>query len=270
MKKFKHSQIAFSKFHGTGNDFILIDNREQQVKLHQHGISEMCDRRFGIGADGLILLENDIDFDFRMIYFNADGKEGSMCGNGGRCVVAFADQLGIVSKQTTFTAIDGMHEASLTRSNNNEWNVKLKMSDVNAISNALKSDHYTDTGSPHIVRQLSSLDDLDVVNEGREIRNSESYYKEGVNVNFIAIINDVIMIRTYERGVENETYSCGTGSVAAALVAGKDKPDGEHISTLRSLGGDLKVYFTKVNGSYTNIFLEGSAKYVFEGTINLD
>jgi diaminopimelate epimerase len=257
--------VTFYKYQGTGNDFILIDNRRNLFKADQASIERLCHRRFGIGADGLILLENEPSFDFKMVYFNSDGKPSSMCGNGGRCIVAFARFLGAAGTNCRFLAVDGEHLASIEGDN-----VSLKMKDVDVIE---KGDGYfwLDTGSPHYVKSIKEIEKFDVFKEGRAIRYNERFKEKGTNVNFIESYPDHIFVRTYERGVEDETYSCGTGVTAAGIVASL-----EGISTtpteckVRTIGGDLKVSFKKVDDSgYRDIWLTGPAVQVFKGEVNV-
>jgi diaminopimelate epimerase len=258
-------KIPFFKYQGAGNDFVMIDNRSGF--LNNPGlelVARLCDRRFGIGGDGLMLLENKSGYDFEMIYYNADGRLSSMCGNGGRCIAAFSDQLGITSGRTHFLAVDGPHE---TVKENNL--VKLKMTDVLRIVNG-KDYAFLNTGSPHYVKFVSGLDRYDVFTEGRKIRNSPPYSKEGTNVNFIEQEKDEIFVRTYERGVENETLACGTGVTAAALVAASKGLCRNGKCAIRTPGGKLSVYFKEAGpGHYTDIWLEGPAVKVFEGVVEI-
>lgn len=254
--------MEFYKYQGTGNDFVMIDNRDLQFPKDNEIIEKLCDRRFGIGGDGLILLENDPTEDFKMVYYNSDGNESTMCGNGGRCIVAFAHFLDVFEDKTTFEAIDGRHEAEI-----HNGIIKLKMIDVNSIKN-IDSDFELNTGSPHYVSFVEMLKDYKVFENGNKIRNSASYYQEGINVNFVEeIAEHEIFVRTYERGVEDETFSCGTGVTAAALVYLKDKD--QNSVNVQVLGGNLKVYAEKDGESFKNIWLEGPAKQVFKGKINL-
>jgi diaminopimelate epimerase len=263
-------KIKFYKYHGAGNDFIMIDNRSQKVIFNSpETVSWLCHRRFGIGADGLILLEDSGSFDFLMKYYNSDGKEGSMCGNGGRCIVAFARFLGIISEKTTFEAIDGIHEAVLTDQSTETPVISLKMNDVTNV--LVQNEVYVlDTGSPHYVTFCENADTIDVLAEGKKIRYNDTYKVSGINVNFVSEKNAVFSIRTYERGVEDETYSCGTGTVAAAIavdLAGKTKKAGPII--FKAKGGLLEVSFQKKGNQFTEIRLTGPAEQVFEGTIEL-
>jgi diaminopimelate epimerase len=257
--------LTFYKYQATGNDFVMIDNRslifdKNNTKL----VAQLCHRRFGIGADGLILLENTPHYDFRMVYFNADGNESSMCGNGGRSIVAFAKQLGIIEKSTTFLAIDGPHAARIEGAK-----IHLKMQSVNTIS---IHDKYTilDTGSPHYIAFRSDVDSLDVKSEGRKIRYSKPFIDDGINVNFVSQLDqNTFAIRTYERGVEDETLSCGTGATAAAIAMHKtQKTNSEQIS-LQTKGGDIEVAFKFEENIYQNIWLSGAANLVFQGSISI-
>lgn len=252
--------MKFYKYQGTGNDFVMIDNRDLSFNKDKNLIAQLCDRRFGIGGDGLILLENDEDTDFRMVYFNSDGGESTMCGNGGRCLVAFAHFLKIFDKKCTFNAIDGLHEAEI-----NNGIVKLKMINVSEIQRD-EDNFVLNTGSPHFVQYVSDIENFDVYFNGNKIRNSENYKKEGINVNFAEKISDnELFVRTYERGVEDETYSCGTGVTASALSYLQSKNIGE--VKIKTLGGNLKVYADKNENGFCNIWLEGPAKQVFSGEI---
>jgi diaminopimelate epimerase len=259
-------KIEFFKYHGTGNDFIMIDNRVQKIVIDSHEwVAGLCHRRFGIGADGLILIEESGLYDFRMKYFNADGREGSMCGNGGRCAVAFTSFLGIISESATFEAIDGIHEATILNKSGNECLVALKMNDVNQFE-IDGTDFILNTGSPHFVRFMEDIQSLNVVEEGRKIRYSEPFAKDGINVNFISCNNGVFNLRTYERGVEDETWSCGTGSVAAAITLALANKVGDRGQvSLNTPGGPLRVSFHRRNDSFKEIILTGAAIQVFKG-----
>ena len=254
--------IEFYKYHGTGNDFVLIDNRSLFFdKNNLELISKICSRHTGVGADGLILLENHNQYDFKMIYFNSDGKQTSMCGNGGRCVISFAKKLNIINDNVTFLAIDGLHEGII-----NEDIIKIKMIKVSNIDEA-HNGCLLDTGSPHFVKFCSSVNNINVFDSGRELRNNKEISEDGVNVNFTEIIdNTSIKVRTYERGVENETLSCGTGVIASVLSAhSKGLVDSNRIK-ISTLGGELFVSFDFKN-VYDNIWLEGPAIEVFKGQI---
>lgn len=255
--------MEFYKYQGTGNDFVMIDNRSGEWNhLSIKNIQKLCDRRFGIGADGLIKINTAEGVDFEVDYYNSDGTK-SFCGNGARCSVAFAHFLSIFkNNKTIFTAIDGIHEAEI-----NGDIVKLKMSDVDTIS-ADGNDSVLDTGSPHYVKYVHDIADFNVFAEGSSIRNSENYRKNGINVNFVENISDhEIFVRTYERGVEDETFSCGTGVTASALTF-LQKSNLTSIK-VKTLGGDLKVYAEKKGNSFREIWLEGPAKQVFTGQVDL-
>jgi len=258
------TNIPFHKYQGAGNDFVMVDNRSgvfpdaADVAL----IARLCDRRFGIGADGLILLENAPGFDFRMVYFNADGRESSMCGNGGRCIVAFANYLGIIGGQCRFIAIDGPHEARLTAP---DW-VELKMSDVAAVTQTANGDYVLNTGSPHYVQFVEHLDGLAVAEQGRNIRYSETFRAEGINVNFVESTGAGIAVATYERGVEDETLSCGTGVTAAAIAWYLKNSKAENTDVpIETKGGALRVRFKPVGSRFEEVWLCGPAVQVFEG-----
>ncbi|WP_266367160.1 diaminopimelate epimerase [Tellurirhabdus rosea] len=253
--------MTFFKYQGTGNDFILIDDRAGTFAASQAEIARLCHRRFGIGADGLILLQNHPNYDFRMVYYNADGAEGSMCGNGGRCIVRFAHDLGLFETHTRFLAVDGEHEATATESE-----IALKMGQVSDF--ALQPAYaFLNTGSPHVVKLVEDVESLDVVGEGRQIRYADAFAPGGTNANFMQPIGgNALFVRTYERGVEDETYSCGTGVTAAALVAHRQLGMSSPVS-IRTLGGDLRVSFENAGDSFANIYLTGPAVRVFEGRL---
>lgn len=255
--------MKFYKYQGTGNDFVMIDNRSGEWdNLSITTIQKLCDRRFGIGADGLIKINTAEGVDFEVDYYNSDGSK-SFCGNGARCSVAFAHFLSIFkNNKTVFTAIDGLHEAEI-----NGNIVKLKMGDVTEIIND-GEDSVLDTGSPHYIKYVKDIANFNVFAEGNSIRNSENYKEKGINVNFVEnISDDEIFVRTYERGVEDETYSCGTGVTASALTFLK-KGNLTSIK-VKTLGGDLKVYAEKDGETFRQIWLEGPAKQVFEGKVDL-
>jgi len=254
--------MKFYKYEGTGNDFIVIDNRNQFFpKQDNDFVVRLCHRRFGIGADGLILLENDLDTDFRMIYYNSDGNQSSMCGNGGRCIVSFAQKLGIIKEKTNFIATDGLHFATIK---NNI--VALQMQNISDIK-VTKINVFLDTGSPHHIIFTEHIEDIDVKTEGTKIRYSDVYKKiGGTNVNFVEQLDEnYFAVRTYERGVEDETLSCGTGAVAVAIAMHKTKRTNSNEIEIKTRGGNLIVSFENTGENYTNIFLEGTAYCVFEG-----
>lgn len=257
--------LSFYKYQGTGNDFVIIDNRQSiLIKNDTKLFARLCDRKYGIGADGLMLLElpNNEQDDFTMVYFNADGKEGSMCGNGGRCLVAFAAYLGIINDTATFTAIDGPHKATIKNDQ-----VCLQMQDVSLIEK-YDTHLFLDTGSPHHVALVKDLINYDVENIGREIRNGAPYFEKGSNVNFVEQKEDgVFNVRTYERGVEDETLSCGTGVTAVALSMHAINLTNKKEIIVNTQGGELKVTFEETENGYKNVFLIGPAKQVFKGEI---
>lgn len=258
--------LSFHKYQGTGNDFILIDNRKNEITLSQEQVARLCDRRFGIGSDGLMLLNEREGYDFEMKYYNADGREGSMCGNGARCMTRFAYSLGIHRNAYRFLASDGTHEAEIDM----DGIVSLKMKDVKNIRR-FHNDFILDTGSPHYVRIVNDVMDMDVYKKGHEIRHSREFEDEGINVNFVEHTADVdkIIVRTYERGVEDETFSCGTGVTAAALVCFHNE-NGFNEVEVKTLGGTLIVEYDRLEESrYENIWLCGPAEHVFEGTITI-
>ncbi len=258
--------IQFQKYQGTGNDFITIDNRELKFKRTDNAlVAKLCDRRFGIGADGLMLLQNKTGYDFEMVYYNSDGNESSMCGNGGRCISEFARTLGLVKDKAHFIAIDGEHEALVKPSF-----ITLKMNDVKSVE--LNADFaYLNTGSPHYVAFVNDVEHYNVFEEGKKIRNNNRFKAEGTNVNFIEKKYNELFVRTYERGVEGETYSCGTGVTAAALVASlKNVSTAQDYCDIKTLGGNLKVKFNKhSDNSFTDVWLEGPATFVFKGDITI-
>ncbi len=258
--------IHFYKYQGAGNDFVILDNRDGKYSsLTKEQINFLCDRRFGIGADGLMMLENISGYDFKMVYFNADGGESSMCGNGGRCLVRFAFDRGINKNEFSFIAVDGPHEASLKE----DGTVHLKMKDVDSVEEN-NGDFILDTGSPHYVKMVGAVEQEDVFKEGRNIRYSQPFAKEGINVNFVEVLSeDSIYVRTYERGVENETMACGTGVTASALVNAHNERGFNRIGIITP-GGKLSVEFEKTgDNSFHNIWLCGPAKFVFEGEIEV-
>jgi diaminopimelate epimerase len=261
-------KVHFSKYHGTGNDFVVIDGRKQDTSAFDADlIGQICDRRFGIGGDGLIILLESKRADFRMIYYNSDGHEGTMCGNGGRCITAFASRLRIISMDATLEGIDGLHSATILP--NEE--IRLRLRDVEGIR-WMEDGYLLDTGSPHFVKFVSQLELIDVASEGSEIRNQRRFGKHGVNVNFVERSGDLnrISVRTFERGVENETLSCGTGVAAAAICSYfhyKSDILSYHISTP---GGNLNVSFrSQYHNQFSDIYLTGPAAHVYDGSIEI-
>ena len=255
--------LNFYKYQGAGNDFVLIDNRKNTVNNHnKEQVSLICNRRFGIGADGLMLLNSHAEYDFEMKYYNADGNLGSMCGNGGRCIVAFAKQLGIIQNETTFLAVDGPHYAKIA---DKEGWVNLQMIDVETITQT-ENAFTLNTGSPHYVVLQPNLEDFDVYTAGKKIRNSPLFLAKGINVNFVEEKGDEYAVRTYERGVEDETFACGTGVTAVALAMAKLKNQlGEHTTKIKTLGGALEIKFIFDGQKFKDVFLCGPAKAVFQG-----
>jgi diaminopimelate epimerase len=258
--------IHFFKYQGTGNDFVIMDNRKHEYSsLNTDQIRRLCDRRFGIGADGLMLLNEKAGYDLEMKYFNADGREGSMCGNGARCIIKFAYHLGIHRNDYKFWAADGDHEGEI----DTDGTVSLKMKDVDQIKK-IRGDFILNTGSPHYVKLVNDVMEADVYKKGRDIRYSKDFEQEGINVNFVEQAGeDEIIVRTYERGVEDETYSCGTGVVAAALVCYHNE-NGFNEVEVKTLGGTLSVEFDRLDDDhYVNIWLSGPAEKVFEGKVEV-
>lgn len=259
--------IPFYKYQGTGNDFVLIDNRTNIFDRERRDIvAQVCHRRFGIGADGFILLQNKEGYDFEMVYYNADGNESTMCGNGGRCIVQFAYDLGVIGDTTRFLAVDGPHDAYVK-----DKQVHLHMIDVYTVNKLGDEAFFLNTGSPHYIKQVDKIEDFPIVETGKSIRYSDAFAPGGTNVNFMEMQGERLFVRTYERGVEDETYSCGTGVTAAAIAAAEM---GATVPVLiKTLGGDLEVIFKKDNNDdnkYTEIYLIGPAKRVFAGEIDIN
>jgi diaminopimelate epimerase len=269
----KKMQIEFYKYQGTGNDFVMIDNRQgifpkDNIQL----IAHLCDRRFGIGGDGLILLENDevtsnlaMPTDFKMVYYNSDGNQSSMCGNGGRCLVAFAKKLNVIDDNTTFIATDGLHHASVA----DNGIVSLQMIDVEEVK--ITPEYvFMNTGSPHHIQLVDDLEHYNVKENGASIRYGELYGKQGSNINFVKKIDETTFsLRTYERGVEDETLACGTGATAVAIAMNALGETKANSIDLNVEGGKLVVSFDKKDGQFTNVFLKGPAEFVFKGTIEI-
>jgi len=256
-------RINFSKYHGAGNDFIIIDNRVATFSKEINLIKHLCDRHFGIGADGLMLLEPSAEADFYMRYFNADGKESTMCGNGGRCITLFAKELGIIESSAKFIGIDGLHQANIEAGNI----INLKMQDVSGIEIG-ENYYFLNTGSPHYVCFVDNVQAIDVISRGKSIRNSINLNGGGTNVNFVDFSNEMINIRTYERGVESETLACGTGSVASAIAFCRHSNTTRSEYKIQTQGGELLVRFKRINDSeYSDVWLKGPAIHVFDGQI---
>ncbi len=261
--------VTFYKYHGAGNDFILVDNRNQNINPNNTAqIKLLCDRHFGIGADGLMLIENSEVADFEMLYFNADGNLGSLCGNGSRCAVQFCVDLGIVKSETiTFLASDGLHQAKIP----GEGQVSISMRDLGIPEKHFQG-WFLNTGSPHLVCLTNkNLDKMDVYNLGRELRHSNKYKPSGTNVNFVEVLeNNKLRIRTFERGVEQETLACGTGVTAVAAVhAYRNELMGNQLIDIEALGGHLNVSFSHESDGFKNVWLTGPAKFVFRGIVEI-
>lgn len=255
-------KINFFKYQATGNDFVIIDNRSGAYQLTVDQISRICDRKFGIGCDGVMIIEKHPSLDFNLHYYNGDGTQ-SLCGNGTRAAVKMASDIGMIKEKTTFNAYDGPHEAELL----GDDIVKLKMNDVKELKN-IDNGISVNTGSPHFVKFVDSLKDYPVTVEGREIRYSSTFHPSGTNANFVEELGDnTLFVRTYERGVEEETLSCGTGVTASALAASFKG----YISPvkIKALGGDLSIEFKASEGQFSNVFLIGPARKVFEGEIEI-
>ncbi len=260
-------KIEFSKYQGTGNDFVIVDNRTGQYNnISEKQVRFLCHRRFGIGADGLMLLNKKAGYDFEMKYFNADGNESTMCGNGARCLVKFAAECGVHRMEYKFLAVDGEHHAEIEL----DGDVSLKMSDVNQVDH---HDSYSilNTGSPHFVKFAVDIMNVDVVESGREIRYSKDFKEKGINVNFVETVDeDEIYVRTYERGVEDETFSCGTGVTASALIAAHNDMGFNRVE-VQTRGGKLSVEFDKIDDQhFKDIWLCGPAELVFKGTLEIE
>ena len=256
--------IVFNKYQGTGNDFIIIDNRNEIINPDDSAlINKLCDRRFGIGADGLILISASDKYDFEMRYYNSDGFESTMCGNGGRCSSAFAIKEKIAGNNLTFKAIDGVHKAV-----SESGIIRLQMNDVND-PQLIKGNYFINTGSPHCVKFQKDINKIDVNTEGKIIRLSEDYAPAGTNVNFVEIIDNGIYVRTYERGVEEETLSCGTGVTASAIASVLSGQIDTIPVRVKAKGGNLSVSLRIDQENITDIWLSGPATFVFEGMIEV-
>lgn len=257
-------RIKFNKYQGAGNDFVMIDNRNNLFdKSNLSLIKHICDRRFGVGADGLILIENHNDLDFNMIYFNSDGSQ-SFCGNGSRCAISFANKLEIIGRRTIFSSTDGVHEGVFV----SDKEIQLNMHDVKTVE-LINKDFVINTGSPHYIQFVDNIEEIDVISEAHKIRYNDRFKSEGINVNFVEVLsNRELKIRTYERGVEDETLACGTG-VTAAAIAHKHLVNGESEIKVKAQGGSLTVKFNQEQNLVNNIWLIGAGENVFEGEINV-
>tara|TARA_B100001109_G_scaffold30458_1_gene23854 strand:+ start:754 stop:1533 length:780 start_codon:yes stop_codon:yes gene_type:complete len=258
-------KIKFQKYQGTGNDFIIINNNKLNFpELDSDLIKKLCSRKFGVGSDGLILINPSKNTDFEMIYFNSDGKLGSLCGNGARCSVMFGYENKIIHSKTIFSSCQGNHKATIINNN-----IFLNMLDVDDLQ-LYKNDILLNTGSPHYVKIVQDLENYDVLHNGKKIRNSPDFKSNGINVNFVQKISeDTFKVRTYERGVENETLSCGTGATASAIAMNFLKKTNSEKIKIKTIGGDLNVKFNTNNKSYKNIELSGHVSKVFNGEIKI-
>ena len=258
-------KISFSKYNGAGNDFIIIDDINRNIKLTKSQIYKLCNRNLGIGADGLILIRKSSKTDFEIIHYTSDGNLGSLCGNGSRCAILYAYRNNIINKNTVFKAFDGIHRAEII--NDELITMQMKLN-----SRIIKNEYgiWLDTGSPHLIVESTNTDKIDVKNAGRSIRYNSYYKEKGVNVNFVERVSDeVFKIRTYERGVEDETRACGTGSTASAICMNYIGKTNSNYIKMKCLGGDLEVQFLKTNKNYLDITITGPAKLVFEGVIDI-
>ena len=258
--------LSFYKYQGTGNDFIIIDNRVNKIELTKQQVHKLCERHFNIGADGLMLMNASRNYDFEMMYYNADGNEGSMCGNGGRCMVQFAYDMGLHKREYSFIACDGEHNATIE---NNGW-IDLRMKNVDNIERYDIDDSILDTGSPHYVKSVTNIWGYNVIKHGKDIRYSSHFKTNGINVNFVEADEEGdITVRTYERGVEDETLSCGTGVTASALVFAHNVNGFNHVN-VKTPGGNLAVEFDKTGDcSFENIWLCGPAACSFKGSVDI-
>lgn len=264
-------KIDFFKYHGAGNDFIIIDNRFTGWIPGLKTIARLCDRHLGIGADGFMLLSVERGYDFGMTYFNSDGRESTLCGNGGRCIAAFAHFIKIAGDRIRFHAIDGEHIAVLQSPSEYgpEVQVHLRMSDPSPVV-SYSDGFFTDTGSPHFVVPVSGVSDIKVFEAGQSLRNDPRFLPGGTNVDFAEIRNDHLFVRTYERGVENETLSCGTGVTASAIVAATLNPLNSGRYRVTTLGGELSVRFSRTDSGFSEVWLEGPARFVFTGSFETE
>ena len=258
-------KISFSKYNGAGNDFIVIDNRYNKLSLTKSQIFKLCNRNVGIGADGIISIENSDKTDFEILHYTSDGTLGSLCGNGSRCAVSFAYRNKIINKETRFEAFDGSHKAEII-------NDELIIMQMKLNSKIIENEYgvWLDTGSPHLIVEANNTDIIDVKNAGQSIRYNDFYKEEGVNVNFVEkVSDDVFKIRTYERGVEDETKACGTGSTASAICMNYLGRTKSNEIKMKCQGGDLNIKFINTDDEFSNISITGPAKFVFEGVIEI-
>ena len=258
-------KISFSKYNGAGNDFIVIDNRYNKLSLTKSQIFKLCNRNIGIGADGIISIESSDKTDFEILHYTSDGTLGSLCGNGSRCAVSFAYRNKIINKETRFEAFDGSHKAEII-------NDELIIMQMKLNSKIIENEYgvWLDTGSPHLIVESNNTDMIDVKNAGQSIRYNDFYKEEGVNVNFVEkVSDDVFKIRTYERGVEDETKACGTGSTASAICMNYLGRTKSNEIKMKCQGGDLNIKFINTDDEFSNISITGPAKFVFEGVIEI-
>jgi len=255
--------MKFFKYQATGNDFIIIDNTHKNIKLSEEDVKILCDRKFGVGADGLILLELESGFDYSMLYYNSDGKKSSFCGNGSRCLAHLAHKKKIFKKHASFLANGNRYQANV----NNDV-VSIKMQNISDIIVNQDDSVLMDSGSPHIVFFRNSVQNLDIGHLGKNIRNSVDYKEKGINVNFVEVHNQSLYVRTYERGVEKETLSCGTGVVASAIASHKKGFVNIDSIKIKTNGGVMNVSFNYSNQTYKDIFLSGTASLVFQGDVS--
>jgi diaminopimelate epimerase len=260
-------KIPFSKYHGTGNDFIIIDNRKLQWIPGTEEVAFLCDRHFGIGADGLMLMTEKKGYDFSMTYYNSDGRESTMCGNGGRCMILFARSAGLIGSDTTFLATDGEHSGKIIQTGFTDL-ISLKMKDV-TVDEVGEDYLFLNTGSPHYVVFSREVETSDIISQAKKIRFNDRFREEGTNVDFIEVRGAALFVRSYERGVEDETLSCGTGVTASVLAWAVKSQAGNNCTDVQTRGGNLSVSFRQAGNSFTDIWLTGPAVLVYQGEINL-
>ena len=261
-------EIAFWKYQGNGNDFIILDERDSARQLTSVQVRKLCDRHFGIGADGLMTLKEAEHADFKMSYYNADGELASMCGNGGRCIAMFANLMNIAPAEMSFEAYDGLHKAIIEEEllEGRKYAVSLQMADVAGVEQS-GNFYFLDTGSPHYVEFVENLAEMDVFKEGSIIRFSERFSPGGTNVNFVELKDKRLFVRTYERGVEDETLPCGTGVTASAIAAFLKTGDKDF--QIQTSGGEFRLSFEEDKGVFVKVCLHGPAEFVFKGQIKL-